>query len=113
MDSQRVILLSNRSILMHIVEQLLSDARGIELGVIGLDDPNWEERLLATAPNTVLVDSGSGNEAWACVHSLLHQLPGSNLISLDLDEPVINVFSMTRIPKSDLDGLLNAIRGPI
>ena len=112
METRRVTLLSNRSILMYFVERLLTGTTGIELGVVTLDDPEWEVQLAAAAPDAILVDSGNGDDGVRFASQLLRQFPQANLISLDLEHPVINVHRVVRIPRSDVDGLLEAIRAP-
>jgi hypothetical protein len=109
MNSTRVVVLSNQSILTFMVQQALAERADIELIVIKINSSNWAPALVEAAPDTIVMDSDCDDEVHDITLRLLRTLSGVNLITLDLDHPFINLFNMVRVPRSDLEGLVAAI----
>ena len=111
MRNKRVVLLSNRSLLTTSVEQLLRYAEGFELSVVAADDPEATIKIKQVTPRFIIIDSGDKSLGEGVITRLLEEHPRAKVVALNLNHKGIKVYRMKHVLQTNLDGLLEIIRG--
>lgn len=111
MRDKRVVLLSNHSLLATSIEQLLRYAEGFELSVIVADDPEATIKIKQVTPRFIIIDSGDASLGEGVITRLLEEHPRAKIVALNLNHKGIKVYQMKHLLQTDLDGLLETIRG--
>lgn len=111
MRAKRVVLLGNRSLLTAGVQRLLEGVDSLDLSIVAAGEPAAIARLHPPAPEVIVLDSGDPSLGEGVITHLLGQHPKARVIALDLNRRGIEVYRVRRVVETDLDGLLEAIRG--
>lgn len=82
MPTKRIVLLSNRSILVAGIRRLLEKVDGLELAVVPGDDPEANKRIRQLAPQAILLDCEKGLPDQALVTQMLAEHPKARVIVL-------------------------------
>lgn len=109
--ARRVVLLSNRSLLAAAVQTLLLGLDGVELHTVSVDDPKALFTLQSLAPHVIILDSGDASLGEGIITRMLKEHSRTRVIAVNLDQTGIEVYRVRRTVETDLDGLLEAIRG--
>ncbi|MBI2939852.1 MAG: hypothetical protein HYY04_05380 [Chloroflexi bacterium] len=107
---QRVLALTNRSILIASVCRLLADEADLALGSVAVDDPEASAKIKCFAPDVVILDADAPTGGREFVAEVLSELPEVRVIALKLSRTDIDVYSSRRISEASLSGLLQAIQ---
>ncbi len=111
MWDKRVVLLSNRSLLVTSVQKLLQSAEGFELSIIETDDPEATAKIRQRIPVAIIIDSGDTSLGEGVITRLLEDHPKVKVIVLSWNYVGIKVYQMKHALQTSLDGLLETIRG--
>jgi DNA-binding NarL/FixJ family response regulator len=111
MPTKRIVLLSNRSVLVAGIRLLLESIEGLELAVVPGDDPEVRRRIHQLAPQAILLDCERGLPDHGLVTQMLEEHPKARVIVLGVNRQDIEVYSLRKVRHTDLDGLLEAIGG--
>lgn len=109
--AQRIVLLSNGSLMSAAVHRLLGADPGLEICVLAEHDPDIVAKLRDLAPRVIMLDSGNMAATASVITRILHEHPQAKVIALNLDRADIEVYRMKRVVRADAEGLLDAIRG--
>ena len=110
MPTTRVVLVSNRSVLVAGIQRLLEGTNSVELSVVQEDAPDLQRHIQILAPQAILLD-GEGVADQGMVTQMLEQQPAARVIVLGVQRKDIEVYSLRKVLHTDLDGLLEAIHG--
>ncbi len=110
MHTTRVVLVSNRSVLVAGIQRLLEGMNSVELSVVQEDVPDLQRHIRTLAPQAILLD-GEGVADQGMVTQMLEQQPAARVIVLGVQRNDIEVYSLRKVLHTDLDGLLEAIHG--
>ncbi len=110
MEAQRVVLLSNSSLLAAGVEKLLQDVEGLELSIVAMGDPEAMAKVSEFAPKAIVLDSGDPSMGEGVITRILHEHPMATVVALDLSQSSIDVYGVKRVPQASLAGLLEALQ---
>lgn len=111
MGTDRVVLLTNHSLLAAGLQRLLQAIDGLELCTVRADDPRAAERIRSLDPQAIVLDSGDISMGDAAITQMLEEYPRAKVVALNLKRPGIEVFEMQRLAQTDLAALLEAIQG--
>jgi len=111
MQTTRVVLLTNRSLLGEGVRRLLQDVKGLELVVVAGDDSDVKVKIRHVAPHVIILDSGDASLGDGAITRMLSAYPRAKVIALDLHHTDIEVYRLQRFQQASLNRLLEAIRG--
>lgn len=111
MQRERVVLLSNRSVLVAGVSSLLESIDALDVRAVAIDDPEALETIRRFAPDVIVLDSGGEATKELTIARLLRHHPQTKIVSLDLSKTDIDVYRVERLGDSSLDALLQAISG--
>ncbi|MBI2304300.1 MAG: hypothetical protein HYU86_06080 [Chloroflexi bacterium] len=111
MRTKRVVLLTNRSVLVAGVQRLLQGVSDLELTIMADGDPEAVTKLGALAPQVIVLDSGDTSLGEGVITRMLTENPKSKVIALNLNRTGIEVYRVRRVQHTGFDGLLEAIRG--
>ena len=111
MRDKRVVLLSNRSLLVTSVQKLLQSAEGFELSIVMADDPEVTAKIKQRSPQAIIIDSGDTSLGEGAITRLLNEHAKVRVIALSWNHEGIKVYQMKHVLQTNLDGLLETIRG--
>ncbi|MBI2872813.1 MAG: response regulator transcription factor [Chloroflexi bacterium] len=111
MQSTRVVLLSSHSLLTSGVQRLLEQVDGVQLSIVAADNPDWADKVQQSAPHVIVLDSDGPSGGDGVITRVLRQNPSAKVITLDLARKGIDVYRMQRLLQTNLEGLLEVIRG--
>ena len=110
MAKERVVLLSNHSLLAAGILSLLEGVDGLEVAVVSVDDPDASCKMRHFAPHVIVLDGTGGSSARTAITQLLKQNPVARIVSLNLGHRDVEVFRMERLTVSSSEEFLAAIR---
>lgn len=110
MRKKRIVLLSNGSVLAAGVERLLQNIDRVEFSTVPGEDPEAVVTIKRLAPTAIVLDSGDALSK-ASITRLLEGIPKVRVIALRADQKGIEVYRMSRVWETNLEGLLEAISG--
>ncbi len=111
MRDKRVVLLSNRSLFAASIQRLLESETSFELFTVVADDPKAIANIRRMSPQVIIIDSGDTSLGEGVITRLLEEHPKTRVIALNLNHGGIKVYQMKHILQTNLDGLLETIRG--
>lgn len=111
MPNTQVVLLTNGSVLGAGIHRLLQEAAGLDLVVVGADDPEAESKVTKAAPHVIVLDTGDSALRDGAITRLLSHHPRARVIALALSHTGIEVYRMKRVSQADPGELLTAIQG--
>ncbi|MBI3979156.1 MAG: response regulator transcription factor [Chloroflexi bacterium] len=74
-------------------------------------EPDAISTLRRPAPEVIVLDAGDPSLGEGVITHLLDQYPDARVVAVDLNRTEIEVYRVRRVGATDLDGLLQAIRG--
>ncbi|MBI4202104.1 MAG: hypothetical protein HY532_03175 [Chloroflexi bacterium] len=110
MPTKRVVLVTNRSILVAGIQRLLEDVDTLELALVPHDVPDLQDRIQALDPRAIVLDA-QGLLDEAVITQMLERHPLARVVVLGVNRNDIEVYHMQRVLQTDLAGLLEAIHG--
>jgi DNA-binding NarL/FixJ family response regulator len=110
-SSMPVVLLSNRSLLVAGIEQLLRRMDGVQLSVVEATGSCAIARLRTFKPEVIVFDSGDSSHGDGVITRLLGQHPEASVVALGLDPAGIQIYTVHRVAETNLNGLKEAILG--
>ena len=108
---KRVVLLSNRSLLAVSIQRLLQSEKDLGLSVVAADDPEATAKIRRRAPQVIIIDSSDASLGEGVITRLLQEHPKVKIIALNWNHKSIEVYQMKHVLQTNLDGLLETIRG--
>ena len=111
MRDERVVLLSNHSLLVTSVQKLLQSAEGVELSIIEADDPEVTTKIKQRSPQAIIIDSDDTSLGEGVITRLLEEHPKVKVIAQSWHHVGIKIYQMKHLMRTNLDGLLETIRG--
>lgn len=104
-------MLSNHSLLSATIQSLLQNEANFQFYTVATDQPKMSSKIKQRNPHAIIIDSGDTSLGKDVITHLLDQHPKAKVIALNLDRRNINVYGVHRVVNSDLNGLMDAIRG--
>ena len=111
MRDERVVLLSNRSLMTASIQKLLQDAEGFELSIVAADDPEATAKIKQQNPRAIIIDSDDTSLGEGVITRLLEEHSKVKVIALSWHHVGIKVYQMKHLMRTNPDGLLETIRG--
>ncbi|MBI4301356.1 MAG: response regulator transcription factor [Chloroflexi bacterium] len=111
MCTKRVVLLSNHSLLAAGVQRLLQGVDSLELSIVAAKDPEAILKLRRLTPEVIVLDSSDPSLGEGVIPRMLEENPHARVVALNLNRSDIEVYRVRHVLHTDLNGLLEAIRG--
>ncbi len=109
MAKERVILLSNRSVLAAGVLRLLKAMDGLEVIAVADDDPEAERKVMHFAPHIIILDCDDEEMEQRAIPLLLRHNPGASIVSLNPRRSDAEVYRLERVAQPTIERLLEVI----
>ncbi len=111
MPAKRVVLLTSHSVFAAGVRRLLQDSGDLDLTTVRADDPEWMAQVGQLAPAVIVMDSTDRYLDQGAITRILGERPRARVVAINLNHGGIDVYRRSRVHRTDLSGLLEAIQG--
>lgn len=109
MVKERVLLVSNRSVLAAGVLHLLQGSKELEVDSVVTRSPEMEDKVKLFDPQVIIVIVGGGSGEQSTMSRILELNSGARIICVDPNHQEIEVHRVNRVTASSFDVLLQAI----
>lgn len=110
MQTRRVVLLSNHSLLAAGVRRLLEEVMDLELYIVAADDPEAAATIGQLAPTVIVLEADDTSQGEGVIPRILKAQPQARVVALSLNQIGFEVYRMEQILQTNLEGLLQAIQ---
>ena len=110
MKTERVMLVSSRSLLGAGIMHLLERVADLQVEMATVDDPELAQKMRRFVPNTIVLHAACDSPEPEIITRFLKQHPGVRVVSLDLHRTDMEVYRMDRHEGTSFDRLLKVIR---
>lgn len=112
MQSTKIVLLNNRSLLASGVLNLLEAMDDVSVSVVPSEDKDWACLVDGMDPDIFVIDAGDSALGNSAVTQLLDRHPDARVLALSLDRDAISVYQVNKVTETTLEGLKEAIKVP-
>ena len=110
MKTERVMLVSSRSLLGAGIMHLLERVADLQVEMATVDDPELAQKIRRFVPNTIVLHAACDSPESEIITRFLKDYPRVRVVSLDLHRTDMEVYRMDRHEGTSFDRLLKVIR---
>ena len=81
------------------------------MSILDAQDQEWATKMKELEPGAIMLDSGDRSLVEGVITRLLATCPKAKVVGLNTDNKSIDIYQMSRVPQTDMAGLLEAIGG--
>ena len=109
MGNERVMVLTNHSVLAAGLLSLLEGAEGLEVATVAMEAPEAACAMERFAPHVIVLVNSNGLSGERTIGQLLDRHPTARIVCLNLNQTDIGVYRLERLTVSSVDEFLKAI----